>query len=357
MRTVIGILLALLSSSVLQAQSFDLGDFLQPEKALTSKVDSLYFRLTSSQRIAQMIMPAGGEHGREISELCKLAQEEKIGGVLFLGGTSAEFQVYFDSLTTAQNFPFVNSLDAEPSLIPYKLRENKVFRKTNTIKDSLSCDSVVAQIDQLLKAVHVGINFAPVADLSPNKEIIGHRSFGAEDSIVIPLCEAFIARSLKDSILPVIKHFPGHGHVKGDSHKKLVYIDGSFQELEIFNSLIKNGAPAVMAGHIAVRNNAYETELPATCSRRILTDLLRDSLGFEGLIISDAFNMGAVSNLEDAPFLSALAGCDILLMPKDPAALHAQLMNRCKEDEVFAQQIEASVKRILRLKICLGLIP
>ena len=106
------------------------------------------------------------------------------------------------------------------------------------------------------------------------------------------LSKAFVNASLRDNVLPVVKHFPGHGNVQGDSHKKLVYIDGEMKELSVFQEMIAIGCPSVMVGHIAIKNNPYASKMPATCSGKAVTDLLRDSLGFEGLIITRCFKYG-----------------------------------------------------------------
>jgi len=323
---------------------------------LPAVVDSIYNSMTTRQRVGQMIFLAAGEHGRKNEELHKLIRADALGGIIFLGGTADEFRkmkVGYDSLTQVK---LLYSLDAEPSLMKYKLRNIKTFARTNTLKDSSAIDSVASIIDSHLIDLGIHINYAPVCDLTPLNEVIGHRSFGKNVDSVAMLSKVFIDRSIADNILPVIKHFPGHGNVEGDSHKKLVFIDGEFKELEVFRKMIDMGVPGVMVGHIAIRNNPYASEMPATCSRLAVTDLLRDSLGFDGLVFTDALNMGAVSSIDNAGFLAMEAGCDVILMPLDPEMVIDSALKKIKEDDEFALQIETSVKRILLFKYSLGLL-
>lgn len=336
-------------------QNQRVADFLSPDSAALRVVDSIYNRLTTQERLGQMIVVAAGEYGRPQDELTALVKDHSLGGIIFLGGTADEFKGIKKGLDSLPlSVPLSYSLDAEPSLLHYKLRNVKSFVKTNALSNVSMVDSVVKLIDSMLHDVGIHINYAPVCDLTPENEVIGHRSFGKSADTVTLLSKAFVESTIKDNILPVVKHFPGHGNVEGDSHKKLVYIDGEMKELSVFASMIDAGCPSVMVGHIAIKNNPYASELPATCSRKAVTDLLRDSLGFDGLVITDALNMGAVVNVKDAGYLAMKAGCDIILMPQEVPETLKLAMEQMKEDELFALQIEKSVKRILLLKYLQG---
>ena len=111
-----------------------------------------------------------------------------------------------------------------------------------------------------------------------------------------------------------------------------------------------------MVAHLAIKNNDNFTTdgLPSTCSKKIVNDLLKDSLGFKGLIVTDALNMGAVSNINNNGLLAAMAGCDQLLMPIDEEKVLTNILNEISRNEDFKKQIYGSVKKIIRLKICLG---
>ena len=157
-------------------------------------------------------------------------------------------------------------------------------------------------------------------------------------------------------VIATAKHFPGHGNVSGDSHNKVVYINGELKELWIFKEAIDAGVISVMAGHIAIKNNPqYNTDgVPATMSRKIIQGLLRDELGFKGLIVTDGMNMGAVK-ISNASLKAFKAGCDLLLMEPDERGLHSAIMNEISSNDEMRTQMEGSVKRIIRAKVCLGL--
>jgi beta-N-acetylhexosaminidase len=197
-----------------------------------------------------------------------------------------------------------------------------------------------------------------VVDLSVSNEAITNRSFGSDPDTVVEKALAFIEGTQDSGILATIKHFPGHGLVQGDTHARLVYIDGDMQELGIYPPLIERGVLSVMVGHIAVRNNeGFDTDgLPASCSGVIVGRLLRDSLGFDGIIVTDAMNMGALSDFGNAPLLAALAGCDMILMPPDALKLRQAILDAMQGSPDFSEQVQASVKRIIRMKYCLGLL-
>jgi beta-N-acetylhexosaminidase len=152
-----------------------------------------------------------------------------------------------------------------------------------------------------------------------------------------------------------LKHFPGHGAVKGDSHKQSVYIDGALTELENFSTLLQSPQPpvAVMVGHIVVRNNKkYGTEeLPATLSPAIIKSLLRQDLGYKGIITTDALNMEAAAKIPDADFKAVEAGVDLILMPKNARLLNYRIVTALNQNDALSKQIQQSVKRIIRYKL------
>ena len=169
---------------------------------------------------------------------------------------------------------------------------------------------------------------------------------------------AFIENTQKQNIVATAKHFPGHGLVSGDTHKELQTITGEMLEVKNYPALIENGVLSIMIAHIAVRNNAkYDTQgLPSTLSEKIVTKLLRDSLGFKGLIVTDAMNMGGVNSVPLSSSKAVRAGCDIILMPADVTKTLAELLNLYRKDPLFKQRVDESAKRIIRMKIALGLI-
>ena len=254
-------------------------------------------------------------------------------------------------------FPLLMSMDAEPSLFNRRMPGTPEMKPTAELKTSDEIRAAVSAIDKTLQHVGFAHNYAPVIDVSPNNEAIGNRTLGSDSLTIVPLAISFIEETQKDQIIATAKHFPGHGRVSGDTHKKLVYIDGELTEVSLYKPIIEAGVLSIMVGHIAVENNPkYSTNgMPSTLSPIIVTSLLRKEMSFNGLIITDAMNMGAVQAIPNSTLLAAKAGCDIILMPPNESEALESIISEMDKDEAFKQQIEASVKRVIRAKICLGM--
>ena len=341
---------------------FCLNDYLSENDTLDKYVDSIFQTLNETEIVAQLIMPAVGRLGQSKETIDKLSKDHLIGGVLMLNGTKKQFSdwiVGFESDNKSHgNLPFLYSADAEPSLVNRKIIGSTPVKKANEIDSIAEVSFVANTISKDLNDIGINYNFSPVVDMSPNKTV-GYRSFGKDPDNIIPWSGAFITSTQENNIIATAKHFPGHGLVSGDTHKSLQVIDGKLQEIKNYPPLIKNGLLSVMVAHIAIKNNPlYETNgLPSTCSKKIVTDLLRDSLGFKGLIVTDAMNMGGVRNVSDNSVKAIKAGCDILLMPVDARKAHSEiLMEYSKENKEFKRSVEESVRRIIRMKVCLGLL-
>lgn len=340
--------------------TFHLTDFYTENAALDSVVDVWYHSLTDTQQVAQLIMTSAGELGKPQNTVRSLVQKQHVGGVIFLKGSVESNSQFIDELNKKSSSPLWFAIDAEPSLFNKRVTGVSIeIPKTIDLKTEDDIRSAAHSIDSAILDMGFHINFAPVLDLSPNNTAIKDRSFGSAPKEVIEKSSWFIDESTKDQILTCVKHFPGHGYVKGDTHKKLVYIDGDFQEVSVYPPLFKQGVISAMVAHIAVQNNEFDTEgKPASSSRRIVTDLLRDSLGFEGIIFTDAMNMvGSTSSGASAPLQALQAGCDVILMPPNEKELLVEALTTMKENTKFKKQINQSILRVLRAKVCLGLFP
>ncbi len=330
---------------------------------LYARAEQIFVEMSEQERVAQMLVVAVGRYGKPKKKVAELIKNYKIGGVLLLHGGKEEFIEYvqeFDILTRSLGaLPLLYSADAEPSLIHNKIKGVRRFKNTSEIEDEEESEQIALQICSELAEIGIKHNYAPVCDLSNSNVAIGKRSFGDELARVLAFSQAFMAASHRNNILATAKHFPGHGFVHGDTHKQLVYIDGELNEVEVYKKLIDTGfAMSIMVGHIAVQNNAqYDTQgLPATISPVIVSKLLKEELGFDGLIVTDAMNMGAVRNIPHAPFLAAKAGCDLILMPENEAEFLEDVLREMEQNEAFREQIYASIKKIIRFKVALGLI-
>ncbi len=344
------------------ADPFVLKDFLTTNTALDTYVDSIYNRLNRTQKVAQLIMPAAGKYGQAKETIDGLIKDSLIGGILMLNGTVEEFTKWiqeFNTLNQSQgNLPFLLSADAEPSLVNRKIMGSTPVKKANEISSIEEVESVTNKISADLNKIGINYNFSPVVDMSPNKTV-GYRSFGKNPENIIPWSDQFIQSTQSNNIIATAKHFPGHGLVSGDTHKSLQVINGELKEIQNYPPLIKNGVLSIMVAHIAIENNeVYSTDgLPSTCSRKIVNDLLRDRMDFQGLIVTDAMNMGGVRNVPNNATLAIAAGCDILLMPANARIAHQEILKAYNENKNnFQDGANQSVRRIIRMKVCLGLL-
>lgn len=346
----------------IEIKTFSLKEYYAEDSLLNHKSETIFSSLNDTERVAQMIMTSAGTNGKPFETVKKLVLNKKVGGVIIMGGSKESFKSIILKLDSAVkkngSLPMFYSVDAEPGFVDSRIKGTKTFPSQSNIKSSAESDSISGRISRILKDIGLNINFAPVCDISANKEIISDRSFGNDPKKIIEYASAFIKTTQNNNIIATAKHFPGHGNVHGDSHKELVFIDGKLSELETFKEIINSGVDAVMVGHIAIKNNPeYDTEgLPASLSKKIVTDLLRYKLGFKGLIITDALNMGAVTKIDKPSLKAAIAGCDILLMPTDEVKLLNSILAEINKNQEFKKQVYESVRRIIRAKICLGLI-
>jgi len=218
-----------------------------------------------------------------------------------------------------------------------------------------------------LEARAVGIQwiYAPVSDVNnnPGNPIINTRSFGENPARVAQFVGAFVRGVEENGGLATAKHFPGHGDTAADSHIDLPVITADRERLEKlelvpFRAAIEAGTGSIMTGHLAVPAMEPDTNVPATLSPRILTDVLRHELNFQGLVVTDAMDMGGITVRYapgEAAVRAVLAGADALLMPPVPDAAFEGLQEAVRSGRISIERLDASVRRILEAKARLGL--
>ncbi len=340
---------------------FALQDFLQDNKDLDAAVEKVFASLDDTAIVAQLIMPAVGRLGQEKTTIDQHIKNRIIGGVLMLNGTKEGFTTWITDFEAQNkkygNLPFLYSADAEPSLVNRKIMGSSPVKKANEMQSIEEVRNCAQIISKDLNDIGINYNFSPVVDMSPNATV-GFRSFGAVPANIIPWSGAFIDETQKQGIIATAKHFPGHGLVSGDTHKSLQMIDGELKEIQNYPPLIAQGVLSIMVAHIAVQNNAkYQTNgLPATCSKTIVTDLLKNEMGFKGLVVTDAMNMGGVVAVPECAYKAVAAGCDIVLMPVDAKKAHTEILQHYRKDPAFKAQVDAAAKKVIRMKIAMGLL-
>jgi beta-N-acetylhexosaminidase len=243
------------------------------------------------------------------------------------------------------------ALDAEPSLMKYRM-PSVATPETSALHTEEESVATATKIARALHDAGIFINFAPVYDLDFNAAIINTRSFSKDPDTVIRHADAFARATWQSGVIPTAKHFPGHGMVSGDSHKELVRIYGSPAEIPEFVAAIRHGVPMMMVGHIAVDDKQWGTGgLPATLSPKIMRTLLRDELGFKGVVVTDSMAMGALKGYADRTVKALTAGADIVLIPPDPKAAFTRVAVHMKEDTAFAARVRDAARRFLTIQV------
>jgi beta-glucosidase-like glycosyl hydrolase/CubicO group peptidase (beta-lactamase class C family) len=215
------------------------------------------------------------------------------------------------------------------------------------------------------RAVGVHWIYAPDADVNnnPGNPIINTRSFGEDPARVAEFVSAFVHGVEENGGLATAKHFPGHGDTAADSHIDLPVIRAdrarlNTLELVPFRAAISSGVGSIMTGHLNVPSLEPDPNTPATLSQNILTGLLRDELGYQGLIVTDAMDMGGITVRYapgEAAVRAVVAGVDALLMPPVPDAALEALQAAVKSGRISKERLDSSVRRILQAKARLGL--
>ena len=225
--------------------------------------------------------------------------------------------------------------------------------------DPSEAEAVGDNIGRYLKNLNFNLDLAPVADCftNPYNTVIGDRSFGADPELVADMVEACIKGFHSQEVMTSIKHYPGHGDTDSDTHTGTVMTYRSWEEMKERELIpfIRNLdiTDMVMAAHI-VSEGVTGDGVPATLSHVMIQEKLRDELGYEGVVITDAMEMGAISSVyssDEAAILAINAGCDIILCPMDFGRAYEGLMEAVKDGRVTQERIDESVLRILRLKL------
>ena len=339
--------------------------------------------LSLHDRIAQLIIVRGyGDYpagdNREYQRFLHWIRDTHVGGFIVAG------RIHDGDVIPAQPFEmaaFINHvqrLSKIPLLVGSDFERGASMRVAETARFPYLMAFGAARDEGIIRelgaatareARALGVNwvFAPDADVNnnPDNPIINTRSFGEDPQAVAADVAAFIEGAHADPkhyVLLSAKHFPGHGDTAQDSHLQLARLDQPKERLESvelvpFRSAIAHGVDAIMTAHLAVP--AFEPEpIPATASRNILTGLLRDQLGFSGIIVTDALEMQGIASLfpgGEAAVRALEAGADVLLMPTDPDASIRAIMKAVAGGRISRTRIDASVAKVISAKIKTGL--
>ncbi|MBQ8827945.1 MAG: glycoside hydrolase family 3 protein [Clostridia bacterium] len=226
--------------------------------------------------------------------------------------------------------------------------------------DSATAADVGRTIGKYLSDFGFNVDFAPVADVLSNSEntVVKYRSFGSDTDLVSDMALSVMDGLEEYGVYGTLKHFPGHGATEGDTHEGYAYTLKTLEELERcelipFANGIESGVEFIMIGHISLPNIIVDNT-PASLSYEIITELLREKMGYDGIIITDALNMGAITeqySSAEAAVNTLLAGADMILMPDDFYSAYEGVLDAVRKGTVSESRIDESLERILTVKL------
>ena len=341
-------------------------------RKLRKILNSLLNDLTLYEKCAQMIMPAVyrgalNPSSKEYKKIIELVRDFGVGGVVMFQGNSRDQAVMIKKLQSLAKIPLLVSGDYENGL-GMRIDDAVSFPHSMALGATYNTDFAY-QVGKTtaIEGRKLGINFnlAPVADVNDNplNPIINIRAYSQDKKIVSSFVNAFIEGSDEGKMLTCVKHFPGHGNTYVDSHDDLPRINRIKEyllenELFPFVEAIKKDVKCVMIGHLEVPSLDKNGKIPASLSYPIITELLKDELGFEGLVITDAIDMHAITKYysqEEAAVKAVIAGNDIILSPLDPKAVIDAIYKAVQDGVIDEDRIDESVRKISYAKYWLGL--
>lgn len=342
------------------------------ERASKISLDSLMETLSVRQRVGQLVMPwllgnYAAFRSDEFDTLGVWIDSLDVGGILISVGSPLDIASKLNALQRRAHLPLLVAADLEWGS-GMRLLGGTTFPMAMAIgATGHEADAYAMGRITALEARAVGIHltFSPVADVNnnPNNPIINTRSFGEDPREDARLVAAYIHGVQDHGLFTTAKHFPGHGDTEADSHIDLPVVHACWDRLDSlellpFRAAIEAGVTAVMTAHLAVPCLDGDSSLPATLAPAIMSGVLRDSLGFRGLVVTDALSMGAIVQrygAGESAVLAFLAGSDLVLAPGDVRAAVNAMVAAVDSGRISRQRLDRSVRLVLRLKREAGL--
>ena len=332
-------------------------------------VDEVFASLSPRERIAQLIHVASwsnrGEDHKD--EVLRLIEQFGIGGVIFFQGDPVNQAHFTNQYQAASKVPLMISIDAEWGLA-MRLDQAVQFPYQMTlgaIEDDTAIFGMGMELARQCKRLGIHVNFAPSVDINtqPTNPVIGFRSFGANVSRVISHAYAYMHGMQSQGVLAVGKHFPGHGDTAQDSHFTLPTLPHSEErlfdiELAPYRELVPMGLGGVMTGHLRVPVWDERENRGATLSHAITTGILKEKLGFEGLVFTDALDMKGVTNHfppGEIEVEALLAGNDVLLFTVEVEKSIRGIEEAISQGKISQKEIDQRCKKLLAAKAWAGL--
>ena len=319
--------------------------------------------MTLDEKIGQLFIPAQVSHSRSLEWI----QKYHIGGIWFARVEAKKIAEDLNALQLASKYPLLVTVDFEKGAGTYV--DGSTDLPINMALGASRDPKLVYEAARLTakeaRALGVHLNYAPVLDVNnnPRNPVINTRSYGEDPKLVARLATAAIKGYQENGLLATGKHFPGHGNTGTDTHAKIGVIASSpreFESVELYpyKEVLRKAKPSsIMSAHLWIQSIDADT-IPATLSKSVMTDLLRDRLHFDGLVFTDAMVMGGITTRYPfgvATVKALQAGCDIILFPGDLEKGIDAVREAVKSGELTEKRIDESVRRILRAKTRVGL--
>ena len=339
------------------------------EQKAEKYADSLYQQLSLDEKIGQLYIVAlyNNRGEEEIQKIRNLVEKEKIGGLILMQDNAEKHIQLLNEFQGKSKVKMMIGIDGEWGLFQRFSAAHKFpwAMTLGAIQDNSLIYEMTSKIAEDCKRMGIYWDFAPVVDVNTNpaNPIIGNRSFGSDINNVIAKGLAY-AQGLQDNgVLASMKHFPGHGDTDTDSHLDLPVVSHNLErlnsvELAPFKALLDKKIGGVMVAHLYVPALEKQSGIPASVSYDIITNLLKKSYQYNGLIITDALNMNAVAKKFPAGELDLRAfkaGNDIMLFSQDVPNGKALIKSALEKGEISENRLAESVKKILKTKYLLGL--
>lgn len=346
------------------------------EEAEEAWVQEQLQRLTTEEKVAQLFiitpeMLTGVDVAVAAGDATKNSfYQYPVGGFVYFSGNIQSGEQMMQMLSSAQQYsmeriglPVFTCIDEEGGTVARignsGIEGIPLIEDMFQVTDPQRAYTIGQTLGSYLSQYGFNLDFAPVADVlsNPSNTVVRNRSFGADCNQVSVMVQQVLNGLHDYGVYGAIKHFPGHGATAGDTHEGYAYTDKTLDQMMAnemlpFAQAIQNGVKFVMVGHISVPGITGEGT-PSSLSYTVVTDILRNQLGFDGVVVTDALNMGAISqnySAADTAVAAIGAGCDLLLMPSDFYGAYQGALNAVYDGKISEERLNESVARILRVK-------
>ena len=363
-----------------RTNSADTGSAAQTKPTKTEEVQNIVDSMSLEEKVAQLFLvqpeaivdigtaTAAGDATKQA------INKTPVGGFVYFSDNLQSEQQVQDMLRNVQKYsedriglPAFLSVDEEGGTVArvastgrFDVTDVGDMEKIGASGDVQQARQAGETIGSYLSELGFNLDFAPDADVltNPDNTVVKKRSFGSDPRVVSDMSLAVTQGLAQHQVYSVYKHFPGHGATAGDTHQGYAYTDKTLDELKQselipFENAIQNNAEFIMAAHISAPRVTGD-DTPASLSKTMITDILRGQMGYDGIVVTDAMNMGAVTEQytsAQAAVKALQAGADLVLMPEDFQEAYQGVLDAVKDGTLTEQRINESVTRIVKVKV------